>query len=50
MRKKVKKKIVKPNWHKIIALSAAGNYIHRELHEELLKLNPSESQKNIKSI
>lgn len=37
MKKKVikKKKIQKVNWHRIIALSTAGQYIQNQLNDEL---------------
>jgi uncharacterized protein YeeX (DUF496 family) len=36
--KRKAKKEVKPNWERIIALSAAGNYISNQLTEELKKV------------
>jgi hypothetical protein len=39
MKKKTKKKEQKVDWHRIISLSAAGQYITTQLNEELNKLN-----------
>ena len=42
MEKKTKQKVRKiedkPNWHRIIALSTAGQYIQNQLNEELVKV------------
>lgn len=36
--KSSKKKKEQPNWHRIIALSTAGQYIQNQLNEELKKV------------
>ena len=48
MNKKTKKqvKIKEINWHRVISLSAAGQYIQNQLNEELNKLKSSSRKKN----
>ncbi len=41
---KKKKQSKKPNWHSIIALSAAGQYIQNKLNEELEKIKPKSTK------